>query len=133
MNISRRSFLKMAGLTTVAAAGAAMFTGCVAASYFQISNSDKSLKTDDMTDEEYQANLDKINAALKAAVVPFVNKIKVEDVQKYINEALKKSNVAVPEGESIKINNKTEDGYIYAEGNGIGCITIDISIVKKSA
>ena len=26
--ISRRSFLKMAGLTTVAAAGAAMFTGC---------------------------------------------------------------------------------------------------------
>ena len=28
MNISRRSFLKMAGLTTVAAAGAAMFTGC---------------------------------------------------------------------------------------------------------
>lgn len=26
MNISRRSFLKMAGLTTVAAAGAAMFT-----------------------------------------------------------------------------------------------------------
>ena len=28
MNISRRSFLKIAGLTTVAAAGAAMFTGC---------------------------------------------------------------------------------------------------------
>ena len=28
MIISRRSFLKMAGLTTVAAAGAAMFTGC---------------------------------------------------------------------------------------------------------
>ena len=28
MNISRRSFLKMAGLTVVAAAGASMFTGC---------------------------------------------------------------------------------------------------------
>lgn len=28
MNISRRSFLKMAGLTAVAAAGASMFTGC---------------------------------------------------------------------------------------------------------
>ena len=28
MNISRRSFLKMAGLTTVAVAGASMFTGC---------------------------------------------------------------------------------------------------------
>ena len=28
MILSRRSFLKMAGLTTVAAAGAAMFTGC---------------------------------------------------------------------------------------------------------
>jgi len=28
MNISRRSFLKVAGLTTVAVAGAAMFTGC---------------------------------------------------------------------------------------------------------
>ena len=28
MNISRRSFLKLAGLTTVAAASASMFTGC---------------------------------------------------------------------------------------------------------
>ena len=28
MNISRRSFLKMAGLTVVAAAGTSMFTGC---------------------------------------------------------------------------------------------------------
>ena len=28
MNISRRSHLKMAGLTTVAAVGASMFTGC---------------------------------------------------------------------------------------------------------
>ena len=28
MNISRRSFLKMAGLTVVAAASASMFTGC---------------------------------------------------------------------------------------------------------
>ena len=28
MILSRRSFLKMAGLTVVAAAGASMFTGC---------------------------------------------------------------------------------------------------------
>ena len=34
MNISRRSFLKMAGLTVVAAAGASMFTGCGALTTF---------------------------------------------------------------------------------------------------
>ena len=34
MILSRRSFLKMAGLTVVAAAGASMFTGCGACSTF---------------------------------------------------------------------------------------------------
>ena len=132
MNLSRRSFLKVAGLTTVAAAGAVMFSGCVAASYFQISNSDKSMQGE-MSDAEYQAQLDKVNATLKALVIPFVSKIKVEDVQKYIDQALSQSGVEVPEGQGIKINSKSEDGYIYAEGNGIGCITIDISIVKTAA
>ncbi len=34
MILSRRSFLKMAGLTVVAAAGASMFTGCNANNFF---------------------------------------------------------------------------------------------------
>ena len=39
MILSRRSFLKLAGLTTVAAAGASMFTGCGAFSTTPIKES----------------------------------------------------------------------------------------------
>ena len=52
MNISRRSFLKMAGLTTVAAAGAAMFTGCslYTTVKMQIVSSDKTVAEKDLAE-----------------------------------------------------------------------------------
>lgn len=56
MNISRRSFLKMAGLTVVAAAGASMFTGCGAFSTTPI----KVVAAKDST-VEFQAAVTKLN------------------------------------------------------------------------
>lgn len=56
MNISRRSFLKMAGLTVVAAAGASMFTGCGAFSTTPI----KVVAAKDST-KEFQAAVTKLN------------------------------------------------------------------------
>ena len=56
MILSRRSFLKMAGLTTVASAGASMFTGCGAFSTTPI----KVVAAKDST-KEFQAAVTKLN------------------------------------------------------------------------
>lgn len=56
MILSRRSFLKLAGLTTVAAAGASMFTGCGAFSTTPI----KVVAAKDST-KEFQAAVTKLN------------------------------------------------------------------------
>ena len=56
MILSRRSFLKLAGLTTVAAAGASMFTGCGAFSTTPI----KVVAVKDST-KEFQAAVTKLN------------------------------------------------------------------------
>ena len=56
MILSRRSFLKLAGLTTVAAAGASMFTGCGAFSTTPI----KVVADKDST-KEFQAAVTKLN------------------------------------------------------------------------
>lgn len=56
MILSRRSFLKMAGLTVVAAAGASMFTGCGAFSTTPI----KVVAAKDST-KEFQATVTKLN------------------------------------------------------------------------
>ena len=55
MNISRRSFLKMAGLTVVAAASASMFTGCAFTSTTEVK----------FEAVEGQAENDKVKAALE--------------------------------------------------------------------
>lgn len=56
MILSRRSFLKLAGLTAVAAAGASMFTGCGAFSTTPI----KVVAAKDST-KEFQAAVTKLN------------------------------------------------------------------------
>ena len=56
MILSRRSFLKLAGLTTVAAAGASMFTGCGAFSTTPI----KVVAAKDST-KEFQAAVAELN------------------------------------------------------------------------
>ena len=84
MNISRRSFLKMAGLTTVAAAGAAMFTGCslYTTVKMQIVSTDNTVAADVLA---------KINKDAPEITIPsFVKKI--DGVLKNtVNDALKKA------------------------------------------
>lgn len=60
MNISRRSFLKMAGLTVVAAAGASMFTGCGAFSTTPIKVVAVAGSTKDFTDAVAELNKKKL-------------------------------------------------------------------------
>lgn len=60
MILSRRSFLKMAGLTTVAAAGASMFTGCGAFSTTPIKVVAVVGSTKDFTDAVAELNKKKL-------------------------------------------------------------------------
>ena len=84
MILSRRSFLKMAGLTTVAAAGAAMFTGCslYTTVKMQIVSTDNTVAADVLA---------KINKDAPEITIPsFVKKI--DGVLKNtVNDALKKA------------------------------------------
>lgn len=84
MNISRRSFLKMAGLTTVAAAGAAMFTGCSLYTTVKM----QIVSTDNTVTENV---LKEINKDAPEITIPsFVKKI--DGVLKNtVNDALKKA------------------------------------------
>ena len=58
MILSRRSFLKLAGLTTVAAAGASMFTGCGA---FSTSTTPIKVVAAKDSTKEFQAAVTKLN------------------------------------------------------------------------
>ena len=60
MILSRRSFLKMAGLTVVAAAGASMFTGCGAFSTTPIEVVADAVSTKDFTDAVAELNKKKL-------------------------------------------------------------------------
>ena len=60
MILSRRSFLKMAGLTVVAAAGASMFTGCGAFSTTPIKVVAVAGSTKDFTDAVAELNKKKL-------------------------------------------------------------------------
>ncbi len=84
MNISRRSFLKMAGLTTVAAAGAAMFTGCslYTTVKMQIVSSDKTVA------EKVLAEINK--DAPEITIPSFVKEINGV-LKNTVNDALKKA------------------------------------------
>ena len=84
MNISRRSFLKMAGLTTVAAAGAAMFTGCSLYTTVKM----QIVSTDKTVADKVLAEINK--DAPEITIPSFVKKI--DGVLKNtVNDALKKA------------------------------------------
>lgn len=84
MNISRRSFLKMAGLTTVAAAGAAMFTGCSLYTTVKM----QIVSTDGTVAEKVLA---KINEEAPEITIPsFVKEINGV-LKNTVNDALKKA------------------------------------------
>ena len=104
MIISRRSFLKMAGLTTVAAAGAAMFTGCSLYTTVQmeIASADGSVATEVLA---------KINKEAPEITIPsFVKEINGV-LKNTVNDALQKAFKEANYTQTVTINSiKVADG-----------------------
>ena len=145
MNISRRSFLKMAGLTTVAVAGASMFAACSVASHLEVEIDDKvreKLLGDSVNDEAANAELDKqiaeFNKGLAMANIPFVNKLSVAKIKSAFEQAAAK----LPEGEEYAklkqllstVAIVTEEGKDYVESDGkfIGTIKVKLTVNKET-
>lgn len=154
MSISRRSFLKLAGLTTVAVAGTAMFAGCSVASYLEIQLDDKvrkelidELVKDDPTTDRDAANtvinsyLGLINAALLFSPMVGVSSLDKEKVFSTINDSLDKYEKSYPSKAEDVANIRKQlnrfdivtdaSGKIPATGFGYAKITIVIT--TKSA
>ena len=104
MNISRRSFLKMAGLTTVAAAGAAMFTGCSLYTTVKM----QIVSTDNTVAEKV---LNEINKEAPEITIPsFVKEINGV-LKKTVNDALQKAFKEAKYDQTVTINSiKVADG-----------------------
>ena len=118
MNISRRSFLKMAGLTTVAAAGAAMFTGCgldMVTVNMVIVDQSQSLGWKD----------NKTEGSTKLFAFMVKDTVKVSDVQKAIDTMLKASGAG---DKKITIVTKDNADTIPVVKNADGSFTITITI-----
>ena len=145
MNISRRSFLKMAGLTTVAVAGASMFAACSVASHLEVEIDDKvreKLLGDSVNDKNANDKLDKkiaeFNKGLAMVNIPFVNKLSVAQIKSAFEQAAAK----LPEGEEYAELKKllssvaivTEEGKDYVESDGkfIGTIKVKLTVNKET-
>lgn len=130
MTLSRRSFLKMAGLSTVVAAGAVMFTGCSVAVVLQITNEKGDLFPKD--NEEAQNVLKQVNTALKLIPIPFVNSVKVDDVEAILQKAMQ-SVPNAPTDKEIVVTNADNEGYITATDSFIGVLTIDLALADANS
>ena len=145
MNISRRSFLKMAGLTTVAVAGASMFAACSVASHLEVEIDDKvraKLLGDKVNDEDANDALDQkiaeFNKGLAMVNIPFVNKLSVAQIKSAFEQAAAK----LPENEEYAELKKllssvaivTEEGkdYVESDGNFIGTIKVKLTVNKET-
>lgn len=111
MILSRRSFLKMAGLTTVAAAGAAMFTGCgldMVTVKMVITDQSKSLGWTD-NKQEYSTKLFAFMIKDTIKVSDAQNSIDIMAKATHIN---KKVTVVVADGATTIPVVKNEDGSV---------------------
>ena len=120
MNISRRSFLKMAGLTTVAAAGAAVFTGCSLYNTVQMefTSADKTVAADVLAEINKDAPSITVPSFIKE-----INGILKNTVNKAVQEAFKKAKL---EG-TITVNSiKIADDKMTID------VTADPAITKAS-
>lgn len=119
MNISRRSFLKMAGLTTVAAAGAAMFTGCslYTTVKMQIVSADGTVAANVLT---------KINKEAPEITIPsFVKEINGV-LKNTVNDALQKAFKEANHTQKVTINSiKVADGKMTID------VTADPKITEE--
>ena len=145
MNISRRPFLKMAGLTTVAVAGASMFAACSVASHLEVEIDDnvraKLLKDkvgDKAANEELDKQIAEFNKGLAMVNIPFVNKLSVAQIKSAFEQAAAK----LPEGEEYAALKKllstvsvvTDEGKDYVESDGkfIGTIKVKLTINEET-
>ena len=111
MNISRRSFLKMAGLTTVAAAGVAMFTGCglYTTVQMEIASADGSVAPSVLAEVNKEAP--------KVTIPSFVKEINGA-LKKTVNDALQKAFKDANYDQTVTINSIKVAG---------GKMTIDVT------
>ena len=145
MNISRRSFLKMAGLTTVAVAGASMFAACSVASHLEVEIDDKvraKLLKDKVNDKAANEELDKqiaeFNKGLAMVNIPFVNKLTVAQIKSAFEQAAAK----LPEGEeyaelkqllsTVAIVAEEGKDYVESDGKFIGTIKVKLTVNKET-
>ena len=111
MILSRRSFLKMAGLTTVAAAGVAMFTGCglYTTVQMEIASADGSVAPSVLADVNKEAP--------KVTIPSFVKEINGA-LKKTVNDALQKAFKDANYDQTVTINSIKVAG---------GKMTIDVT------
>lgn len=145
MNISRRSFLKMAGLTTVAVAGASMFAACSVASHLEVEIDDKvraKLLKDKVNDKAANEDLDKqiaeFNKGLAMVNIPFVSKLSVAQIKSAFEQAAAK----LPEDEeyaelkkllsSVEIVTEEGKDYVESDGSFIGTIKVKLTVSEKT-
>lgn len=139
MSISRRSFLKMAGLITVAVAGTALFAGCTVASYLQIEFTpevyDKLAEGSDDPDEakkNAQALMDKINLILKAVPLVGITSIDKKTLEDALIQGIHK---AVDDNEKADqicalVTIETDEDVIKAENKLYGAIVVKVGLKK---
>ena len=145
MNISRRSFLKMAGLTTVAVAGASMFAACSVASHLEV-EIDQTVRAkllgDSVNDKDANDKLDEkiaeFNKGLAMVNIPFVNKLSVAQIKSAFEQAAAKLPDDKEYAELKKLLSSvaivTEEGKDYVESDGkfIGTIKVKLTINKDT-
>lgn len=124
MILSRRSFLKVAGLSAVAVAGASMFTGCNANNFFTTPVEYVAGDAEKVTTDAVAA-LNKNNAATSVLGHSDLHNTYMENEKKYFNKlitGLKYTDVEVKE---VKMTKKLKDGkfdHYYLE----------VTIIKKT-
>ena len=145
MNISRRSFLKMAGLTTVAVAGASMFAACSVASHLEV-EIDQTVRAkllgDSVNDKDANDKLDEkiaeFNKGLAMVNIPFVNKLSVAQIKSAFEQAAAKLPDDKEYAELKKLLSSvaivTEEGKDYVESDGkfIGTIKVKLTINEET-
>ena len=124
MILSRRSFLKVAGLSAVAVAGASMFTGCNANNFLTtpveyVAGDSQKVTTDAV------ASLNKNNAATSVLGHSDLHNRDMEKEKKYFNDLITGLKYTDVEVKDVKMTEKLKDGkfdHYYLE----------VTIIKKT-
>ncbi len=142
MNMTRRSFLKAAGLTVVAAASASMFTGCgtflnpeIEVTYQEVDANGKAVTAADVT-----RGLDGWSKGKKVVtknsslfkVKDDTKEVKIEDAKKELLSQLTKDGYDVNNGDVEIVPKKTGDKTISYDKDNAGHYTMTVNFRKKT-